>query len=79
MSKASLYFDLDDLSGKRDTAEIKRCLGKIPGVISVSVNRMDDRVAVDYDTTGTDREKIREQLTGLGFAVTGEHFENHVM
>ena len=79
MSKASLYFNVNDLSGKRNAAEIKRKLDKIPGVISVSVNAMDDRVAVDFDTTGTNQEKIRSELTNLGYTVTAEHLENHTM
>ena len=79
MSKATLTLRLNDCSGKRDTAEIKQELDGIPGVISVSVNRMDDKVAVDFDTSGTNRETIRKQLTGLGFHITSEQFENHVM
>jgi copper chaperone CopZ len=79
MSKASIYFSLNDLSGKRDVADIKQRIDKIPGVISVSVNRLDDKVAVDFDTSGTNQDKIREELTDLGFSITGEHFENHIM
>lgn len=79
MSKASIYFSLNDLSGKRDVADIKQRIDKIPGVISVSVNRLDDKVAVDFDTSGTNQDKIREELTNLGFSITGEHFENHIM
>lgn len=79
MSKASIYFSLNDLSGKRDVADIKQRIDQIPGVISVSVNRLDDKVAVDFDTSGTNQDKIREELTNLGFSITGEHFENHIM
>ena len=79
MSKASLYIELDQLNGKRDTAKIKQQLDTIPGVISVSVNKGRNQVAVDFDTTGTSQEQIRNKLDSLGFLVSGEHFENHIM
>lgn len=79
MSKASVYFDLDHLHGTRDAAEVKKQIDKIPGVISVSVNKNSDRVAVDFDTTGTSPNRIREQLGELGFGIVSEKFEEHVM
>ncbi len=79
MSKASMYFDLEDVSGKRDVAKLKQQLDTLPGVISVSVNKIENRVAVDFDTTGTSQDQIRRKVDSLGFTVTGEHFENHIM
>lgn len=79
MSKASMYFDLEDVSGKRDTAKLKQQLDTLPGVISVSVNKIENRVAVDFDTTGTSQERIRKKVDDLGFTVTKERFENHIM
>lgn len=79
MSKASLYFDLENLNGKRDAAEIKRRVNTIPGVISVSVSRENGRVAVDYDTTGANRDRIRKKLDEMGLSISDEQFENHIM
>lgn len=79
MSKASLYFNVDHIGGKRDLADIKQRVGKIPGVLSVSVSRGNSRVAVDFDTTGANRDRIRNELSDLGFSVTEEQFDNHVM
>jgi len=79
MSKASLYFELENIDGKHDKSELKRQLDLIPGVISVSVNDDRKRVAVDYDTTGAKQEQIRKELVGLGFTITGERFEEHIM
>ncbi|NLJ30573.1 MAG: cation transporter [Clostridiales bacterium] len=79
MSKASLYFEVEHLNGKHGAAEIKRLLNTLPGVLSVSVNRENGRVAVDYDTTGTTRGRIRRQLDEMGLSVSEEQLENHVM
>lgn len=79
MAKASLYFDLENLNGKHDTAEIKRRVNTIPGVISVSVSRENGRVAVDYDTTGANRDRIRKKLDEMGLSISDEQFENHIM
>lgn len=79
MAKASLYFDLENLNGKHDAAEIKRRVNTIPGVISVSVSRENGRVAVDYDTTGANRDRIRKKLDEMGLPISDEQFENHIM
>ena len=55
MAKESAYFTVGGISGKHDVKEIKRGLDTLPGVLSVSVGG--GRVAVDFDTTGTRREK----------------------
>ena len=79
MSKASMYFELENLDGKHNEKNLKRELDLIPGVISVSVTDDRKRVAVDYDTTGANQEQIRKKLDGLGFTISGERFENHIM
>ncbi len=79
MSKASMYFDLENLDGKRGAAKIKQQLDTLPGVISVSVNENRNRIAVDFDTTGTNQDQIRKKLDVLGFTISGERFENHIM
>ena len=47
--------------------EIKRGLDTLPGVLSVSVGG--GRVAVDFDTTGTRRDRIGKQLAEMGYPV----------
>lgn len=79
MPKATLTFDLEHPGEKRDTAEIKRRLGMIPGVTSVSVGRGRDRVAVDYDTTGTGPDELRNRLTACGCRIAAEHGDDHTM
>lgn len=79
MSKASLYFDLEHPESERGCGEIKRRLGAVPGVLSVSVSRDRGRVAVDYDTTGAEPDRLRGELKGCGCSIAAEHFEDHTM
>ncbi|MGI5936576.1 MAG: heavy-metal-associated domain-containing protein [Oscillospiraceae bacterium] len=75
MSKASVYFTLEGAGEKRDARKIKRDLDSLKGVQSVAVSG--NQVAVDYDTTGVDRDRIREKLENLGYAVMNVRTENH--
>ncbi len=79
MSKASFYCIADNAGGKHDSAEIKRALGAVSGVTSVSVSRGGGKIAVDYDTTGVRSEQILEKLKNLGYEVVDSKFENHIM
>ena len=67
MAKESAYFTVGGISGKHDVKEIKRGLDTLPGVLSVSVGG--GRVAVDFDTTGTRRDRIGKQLAEMGYPV----------
>lgn len=69
MSKQSAYFRVPDLGGDRGGKTLKKNLDSIPGVISVSVTTQSNKVAVDYDSTGTNSEKIKEQIEDSGFEV----------
>ncbi|MEA5011171.1 MAG: heavy-metal-associated domain-containing protein [Angelakisella sp.] len=79
MSKASVYFTLKNVEGKHGSKEIKRELDTLPGVISVSVNDSTERVAVDYDTTGAQSDRIRSKLEKLGYEILDSRLENHIM
>ncbi|XOQ43898.1 MAG: Cation transporter [Clostridium sp.] len=79
MSKASIYFQLEHPEDKRNCKEIKRRLDSVPGVISVSVSRGRETVAVDYDTTGTNPNQLRKELDGCGCTVANEQVQNHTM
>ena len=79
MSKASVYFTVNDSNGKHATKELKRALDKLSGVISVSVNENAESVAVDFDTTGVEQERIKREIEKLGYDITDMKFENHTM
>jgi len=79
MSKASVYFTVKDSNGKHGTKELKRELGTLHGVISVSVNDQTDNVAVDFDTTGVEQEQLKTTIEKLGYDITQIQFENHIM
>ena len=79
MSKASVYFTVKDINGKHATKELKRVLDQLHGVISVSVNENAESVAVDFDTTGVEQERIKTEIVKLGYDITDIKFENHIM
>ena len=68
MTKASACFTVGGISGKHDVKDIKRGLDTLPGVSSVSVSN-DGRIAVDFDTTGTQCDRIEKQLADMGYQV----------
>ena len=69
MSKESVYFTLANLGGKHDVKEIQRGLDTLPGVFSVSVSDRSNCVAVDFDTTGTQSDRIEKQLEKMGYEI----------
>lgn len=79
MSKASFYCTVSNVNGKHDTSQIKRELGTISGVMSVSVNDRTEKIAVDFDTTGVQSDQILKQLEKLGYEVVDSKLENHIM
>lgn len=79
MSKASIYFTVSQVNEKHDRKEIKRELDTLPGVISVSVNDSTEQIAVDFDTTGIQDDRIQRCLEKLGYQVVSSKLENHIM
>ena len=79
MSKASVYFTLNKIDGKHDVKEIKQGLDALPGVVSVSVNDGSGRVAVDFDTTGLQSDRIRKQLEKMGYVIRDSYSDNRIM
>ncbi len=79
MSKASAYFTVGNIDGKHDVKELKRELDSLRGVLSVSVNEQTERIAVDFDTTGTKQECIHKKIEKLGYHISEVQFENHIM
>lgn len=77
--KASAYFTIDDLGGKHGAKELKRELDTLSGVISVSVSEKTNSVAVDYDTTGENCEKIQKKIKDLGYGVLDFRLDQHIM
>ena len=79
MAKASVYFRLNNLSGKRDVKKIKQELDSLPGVISVSTNDLDGTVAVDYDNSGVEYNQIEGRIQEMGFQILSEENQTHKM
>lgn len=79
MSKQSVYFKIPGLAGKQEAKSVKQNLAKIPGVTSVSVNAEADKVAVDYDSSGTNSQDICRCIKNLGIAAELIEKQNHVM
>lgn len=69
MAKASVYFTLDKVDGKHGVKQIKQTLSALPGVSSVSVNGNSNHVAVDFDTTGIQSDRIQTQLEKAGYQI----------
>jgi len=79
MAKASAYFSLKNVDDNHDVKELKRELDTLHGVISVSVNKISDTVAVDFDTTGVDTHKIKNRIERIGYNIVDIHTENNIM
>ncbi len=79
MPKESAYFTVENFKDSRDAKRIKNGLGTIHGVTSVSVNTHDRRVAVDFDNSGTSHDRIEHRLCSLGYQITAQSGEEHIM
>lgn len=79
MPKASIYYTLSNLDGKHSIQGIKRELDTLQGVCSVSVNDSSNRVAVDFDTTGVQSDRIGNQLEKMGYKILDSKLEKHIM
>ena len=79
MSKASAYFIVNDIPGRKDIKKIKKDLDKLDGVISVSMNTVKNSVAVDFDTTGIRKNQLFERLEDMGYDVSETRYEVHIM
>jgi copper chaperone CopZ len=79
MSKASAYFIVNNLDGKKDIKKIKSDLDKLSGVISVSMNTAVNSVAVDFDTTGIRKHQLFDKIEKLGYDVSESRYEVHIM
>lgn len=73
MPHENAYFVVDKEVGLHDTSLLKRALDSIPGVTSVSINKDECSVAVDYDNTGTTRSEIEKKITILGYPIETAH------
>lgn len=66
----SSYFKVNNLNQRQDLRDMKKGLKTLYGVLSVSTNQNDDRVGVDYDTTGVTGQQISDYLNDRGYKVT---------
>ena len=79
MSKASVYFTLGNSENQPDVKTIKRELDTLPGVRSVSISGSSNRVAVDFDTTGVQPDRMRKRLEAMGYQVLHSETDEHIM
>lgn len=79
MSKASFYCTVKNINGKHDIGEIKRELGAMTGIFSVSVDDGAQQLAVDFDTSGAKSEQMLKKLKKLGYETADSRVENHIM
>lgn len=78
MSKQSAYYRVPDIDDK-DSKRLKQVIDGLHGVISVSINVSSDKVAVDYDSTGTNCDVIKNEIEGSGYDVQLIANEDHIM
>jgi len=79
ISKASIYFTVDNVNGKHDVKELKRELDTFPGVTSVSVNDKTETIAVDFDTTAVQQEQLQKRIEKLGYEITHTRLDDNIM
>ncbi len=79
MSKESAYFKISNLNDKHGLKQIKKGLDRLHGVISVSGNTENHEVAVDFDNTGVSHGQIENNLNKMGFEITKDSGEEHIM
>lgn len=79
MSKQSAYFKIPGLAGKHNVKELKNSLAKVRGITSVSIQTEMDRIAVDYDSTGTNPGEIGKRIHMLGMDARLIENQAHIM
>ncbi|MCL1823030.1 MAG: heavy metal-associated domain protein [Oscillospiraceae bacterium] len=79
MAKASAYFIINKMDGKKDIKKIKGDLDKLNGVIAVSMNPVINSVSVDFDTTGIRKNQLFDSLEKMGYDVSETKYETHIM
>ncbi|MDP4119866.1 MAG: heavy metal-associated domain protein [Bacillota bacterium] len=79
MAKSSAYFLVDNAGDKHTSKAIKENVGKLHGVISVSIADDGETVAVDYDTTGVTTDRIEKQFENLGLSSQLKTVDEHIM
>ena len=77
MSRESLYFKTYNIKDRYDELQVKEGLDTLPGVISVSVNRAENTLAVDYDSTGTHSGRIQNTLKLMGYEASITEQKTH--
>jgi copper chaperone CopZ len=77
MAKESAYFTIENLDDKHDTKKIKSGFEDLKGILSVSVGNK--QVCVDFDSTGTSSDKIEKCLIKMGYEITNNILEKHIM
>ncbi len=69
MSKETVLLNVEGMSCLHCEKRVKEALDAIRGVISVSVNLDEGKVAVDYDTTGVNEGLIKKTIVEAGYEI----------
>ena len=76
MSQISDYFIISGLADKHDAFELKSALSRLSGVKSVAINGTHSRLTVDYDDSGTSKERIVNVVRDMGCALMPDSGNN---
>lgn len=79
MSKDSIYFTIAETNGKHKMKNAKADISAMAGVLSVGVNDETHVLAVDFDNTGVKKSELQRKLKKLGYSISAEHGEEHIM
>ncbi|OQB14942.1 MAG: Copper chaperone CopZ [Firmicutes bacterium ADurb.Bin193] len=69
MSMETANLKVEGMSCSHCVGAVKSALDALPGVSLVSVSLDDGTVTVDYDTTGTGLDEIKDAITEAGYEV----------
>ena len=79
MAKKSIIFQIENRIGRQDEKKLKSRIDQLPGVLSVSVNAGIGKIAVDFDSTGSDPVTIKNRLDDLGYSSVVTDAETRMM
>ena len=71
-SMRKLGFDVDGMTCASCQANVQRVVSRLPGVDSVNVNLLANRMEVSYDPSAVDAEKIEAAISKAGYEATAD-------
>lgn len=77
--KASAYYSVGGAVDSHGEKKLKRELGTLPGVLSVSISDRTGNIAVDFDSTGQSTDEIGKRIKELGYDIRSVSLAKHIM